>query len=250
MGLEDGRKGLAFCEEKVIPLVRQISGKYITEAYVVETKSQGNFVTSTDKIMEQELMEGLRALIPASGFVTEESGVKQGEEYTWVIDPIDGTTNFIYGLPYAVSVALVRKDLRNLVLGVVYDPKNETLYYGYKGMGSYLVEKGEKRRLAIPEFPKNEGIAIFGMPYNRAKTEKIFALAQKYYAISSDLKRIGPASLDICAVAAGKAKLYFELDLNLWDIAAGVLILSEAGGQYKQEEDLFICGDPSVVEGL
>ncbi len=86
------------------------------------------------------------------------------------------------------------------------------------------------------------------MPYNREKTEKIFNIAKKAYGFSSDLKRVGPSSLDICMVAEGKAKLYFELDLNVWDICAGMLILTEAGGNYRQEDDLFLFGADKVLD--
>ena len=116
------------------------------------------------------------------------------------------------------------------------------------GQGSFAIENGIKKRLSVGAFPDNEGIAIFGMPYNREKTEKIFNIAKKAYGFSSDLKRVGPSSLDICMVAEGKAKLYFELDLNVWDICAGMLILTEAGGNYRQEDDLFLFGADKVLD--
>ena len=110
------------------------------------------------------------------------------------------------------------------------------------------MQDGNKKRLKVGSFPDNEGLAIFGMPYNREKTEKILNVAKNVYKVSSDLKRIGPSSLDICMVAEGKAKLYFELDLNIWDICAGMLILTEAGGNYRQEDDLFLLGTDKVFD--
>ena len=101
-------------------------------------------------------------------------------------------------------------------------------------------------QLRVRTFPPDEGIVVFGMPYDRRKTGKILNIVQKYYAIASDMKRIGPSSLDICLVASGKAKMYLELDLNLWDISAGILILTEAGGTYVQKGDLYIFGNDDI----
>lgn len=248
MESNDNRYSLRFCEEELIPVIRAIADKFLTVPFWVEKKGQGNFVTSVDKAMEQELKEQLYQLIPEAGFIAEESGDDLKAEYNWVIDPIDGTTNFIYGLPYAVSVALTAQETKKVILGVVYSPKTDTLYYGCHGQGSFVIKDGDKKRLKVGSFADNEGITIFGMPYNREKTEKILNVAKRVYKFSSDLKRIGPSSLDICMVAEGKAKLYVELDLNIWDICAGMLILTEAGGDYKQEDDLFLFGTDKVFE--
>ena len=239
---------LAFCEEKLIPVIKKIAVKHVDTPFEIEKKGHGNFVTSVDKAIEQELIEQLHDLIPKAGFIAEESGEDSKSELNWVIDPIDGTTNFIYGLPYAVSVALMTPETGGTLLGVVYSPKTAKLYYACHGQGSFAIENGIKKRLSVGAFPDNEGIAIFGMPYNREKTEKIFNIAKKAYGFSSDLKRVGPSSLDICMVAEGKAKLYFELDLNVWDICAGMLILTEAGGNYRQEDDLFLFGADKVLD--
>ena len=239
---------LQFCEEELIPVIRDIADRYLAVPFRVEKKGQGNFVTSADKGMEWELKKQLSQLIPEAGFVAEESGDNSKSRFNWVIDPIDGTTNFIYGLPYAVSVALTVQEIKQVVLGVVYSPKTGILYYACHREGSFVIENGIKKRLRVGNFPDNEGIAIFGMPYNREKTEKIFNVAKKIYKFSSDLKRIGPSSLVICMVAEGKAKLYFELDLNIWDICAGMLILTEAGGDYRQDGDLFLFGTDKVFD--
>ena len=239
---------LNFCEEKLIPVVRSVANIYLADRFQVEKKGHGNFVTSVDKELEKELKLQLQRLIPWAGVIAEESGNDSKAEVNWVIDPIDGTTNFIYGLPYAVSVALTVNKTRQIIFGVVYNPKTDTLYYACHGQGSFVINNGIKKRLKVGDFPYNEGISIFGMPYNRRKTKKIFEVANKIYEFSSDLKRIGPSSLDICMVAEGKAKLYFELDLNIWDICAGMLILTEAGGAYRQEEDLFLFGTDQVFD--
>lgn len=237
---------LRFCEEKLIPLIRSIATRYMVVPFQIEKKGHGNFVTSVDREMENELKIQLNRLIPDAGFIAEESGQTLKAGLNWVIDPIDGTTNFIYGLPYAVSVALIVQQISQVVIGVVYNPRTDTLYYACNGQGSYIVNNGVTKRLKVGEFSDKEGVAVFGMPYNREKTDKIFDVAKRVYKFSSDLKRIGPSSLDICMVAEGKAKLYFELDLNIWDICAGILILTEAGGDFMQEDDLFLFGTRKV----
>ena len=240
--------GLDFCTQQLIPFIQQIADRYLEIPYDINRKSHGNFVTTADRGIEKDLIAGLRRMIPEAGFIAEESGEDTKKEYNWIIDPIDGTTNFIYGLSYTVSVALSHREIDNVILGVVYSPKDQVLYYGCKGQGSYVAERNKRRRLQVRPFPADEGLAIFGMPYDRKKTDRIFELARKYYAISSDLKRIGPSSLDICRVAAGTAKVYFELDLKVWDIMAGILILTEAGGTYRIEGDLYIFGSGEVMK--
>lgn len=237
---------LRFCETKLIPLIKEAVDQCLKISYQIEEKGHGNFVTTVDQYIEQNLKEGLDRLIPEAGYIAEESGNHSVNGLNWVIDPIDGTTNFIYKLPYAVSVALTDQNVDQVILGVVYNPEEDILYYACRGAGSYIVQNGIKKQIRVGSFSANEGIAIFGMPYDRSKAEKIFEIAKKIYAISSDLKRIGPSSLDICRVAEGTAKLYFELDLNAWDICAGKLILTEAGGNFRQEGDLFLFGTDAV----
>jgi len=239
---------LEFCENKLIPVIQAVTSKYISIPIQIEQKSHGNFVTSVDKAIEMELKRQLSSLISEAGFIAEESGDDSKNGLNWVIDPIDGTTNFIYGFQYAISVALTSQESGCGIIGVVYCPTSETLYYACHEQGAYVVRNGTKNRLKVGEFSDSEGIAIFGMPYDRAKTGKIFTVAEKIYGISSDLKRIGPSSLDICTVAEGKAKLYFELDLNIWDICAGLLILKEAGGNYIQDDDLSLFATNEVFE--
>ncbi len=106
----------------------------------------------------------------------------------------------------AVSVALVYEQPDHILLGVVYNPKDDIWYYACKGKGSYILEKGMVTRVRVRTFPPDEGIVVFGMPYDRRKTGKILDIVQKYYAIASDMKRIGPSSLDICLVASGESE--------------------------------------------
>lgn len=243
--VEDNSYNLRFCEEKLIPLIRNVVDKYVEVPFQVEKKDHGNFVTTVDTKIENKLKVELHKLVPDAGFIAEESDQDLKTGLIWVIDPIDGTTNFIYGLQYAISVALT--ELNQTVIGVVYSPKTDTLYYACNGHGSYVINNGITKRLSVGKFSDEEGLVIFGMPYNRKKTDKIFDIAKKVYQFSSDLKRIGPSSFDICMVAEGRAKLYFELDLKIWDISAGILILTEAGGDFVQEDDLFLFGTSDTL---
>lgn len=242
MNLLDDEIRYAFCKDRVIPAVRAAAAEQTGQVSRVEKKGHGNFVTDADQRIERELKRRLGELLPDSDFLAEESGheAKDNPTYRWIIDPIDGTTNFLYGFPYAVSVALEHIPTGGTLVGVVLVPQEDAVYYAVKGRGSYRIAAGREERIRTKPCADDEGIILFGLPYDRSKTEKIFSIAKTYYASCSDLKRIGPASLDICKVACGVAKLYFELDLHEWDIAAGVLILQEAGGAYQQKDDLMI----------
>lgn len=233
---------LKYCEETLIPAITETAQAHIGEEYSIEKKGRSNFVTDTDKKIEADLRRVLGQILPDAGFLAEEGTVIEGEHsgYRWIVDPIDGTTNYIYGFTYAVSVALEYVPDEEAVVGVVYVPSDGTVYYAVRGMGSYMMKDGKKQRLHVGKYEKNEGVAIFGLPYDRSKAKSLFEIAAEYYEDCSDLKRIGPSSLDICRVASGHAKIYFEPDLQKWDVAAGLLILTEAGGHYRKDGDFMI----------
>ena len=239
----DGKDVLRKVQE-ILWKTRQLFDPEITMK--VFTKSQGNYVTSVDYSVEQYLKEELQLLLPEAGIVSEESD-PQCRDINWVIDPIDGTGNMISGFPFAVSVALVDSNGRGL-LGAVMDVSRDLLFCALSGAGAFVqaLDK-EPERIHVKKHLSNEGLCIFGMPYNREKAHGILAIAEKLYTISSDLKRIGPSSLDICAVAEGRAKMYVEQDLNPWDYAAGALILKEAGGTVDQRGDLMIFCESEEV---
>lgn len=240
MSLTSPEQLLLFCTRQVMPTVCRVADQCLQERYQIEIKEHGDFVTTIDKKINEELICELRTLLPEAGVISEESAAAPEKLVNWIIDPIDGTTNFIYGLPFAVSVALKEQSSGETLLGIVYDPKRETVYYACKGCGSYRLCGKTQQKLSVGTFPNDEGPVFFGMPYDRSKTHRIFQIAERCYRIASDLKRIGPASLDICMVAAGNAKAYAELDLKVWDVSAGILILKEAGGFYKKQDDLFV----------
>ena len=217
------------------------------EELAIAKKGQGNFVTSIDKCVEQFLIKRLAEILPKAGFIAEETGRDEKKCANWIIDPIDGTSNYIYGFDYAVSVALQIE--QEVIFGVVYSPIKNILYVAKSGSGAFKRDAdGVYKKIFTKDYPEAEGIMLFGLPYDRERTSRIFSIASNLYALASDIKRIGPASLDICTVAEGKGKLYFELNLEIWDIAAGVVILNEAGGEYRRIDDLFLFGNASAIE--
>lgn len=199
-------------------------------------KSQGNYLTSLDIEVEEYLRKRLNELLPSAGIIAEESTAIIKNK-NWVIDPIDGTGNFINGFPFTVSIALINNK-NETEIGAVYCHSTDELFYSASGCGAFLRKGIKTRRIRVKQFAEKEGIIIFGVPYDREKTHKILSIVEKMYSNASDIKRIGPSSLDICRVAEGKAKMYFELDLKRWDYAAGELILKEAGGYCEEVGDL------------
>ena len=231
--------------DNIIEIFNQIDIDIDEHTLDVKEKSKGNYVTSIDYSIEKTLVRELSKVVPEAGFISEENIYKE-KEINWVIDPIDGTGNMIYGYPFAVSIALEKGGAP--ILGVVFDCVNNEVYYAVDSEGAYVkANTGEEIELHTNEFSKGNGVSIFGMPYNREKTDDIFCVAKKMYSISSDLKRVGPASLDICSVARGKARMYFEIDLKPWDCMAGEIILKEAGGCIIKNNDLLVfCAGQSV----
>ena len=234
------------CLNKVVPIIKQVANRDMYSFSVEEKEGRGNFVTSLDKSFQDELVAELSKIDPSYGFISEEE-VHDKKDINWVIDPIDGTCNFLHNLPCTISVALVDND--EPLLGVVYEILSGNYFLAVKGHGAFRYEtivkgafRGEKYFKPVEISENNSGIAISGFPYDKNKTSKALSVIEKSLSISDGLRIIGPASLDICKVADGTAKLYFEWDLKPWDYAAASLVLSEAGGTFLQKDDLFIFG--------
>lgn len=196
----------------------------------VTTKQPNDFVTEVDKAAEAAIIQILKDAYPDYGILAEESGLAdsaQGSEFQWIIDPLDGTTNFIHGMPqYAVSIGLAQKGV--VVQAVVYDPNRNELFTASKGGGAFLND----RRIRVSKRVKLQDTLIgTGFPY------RVFDHADAYMAIfneltrkTSGLRRPGAASLDLAYVACGRYDGFYEFGLAPWDIAAGTLLISEAGG--------------------
>jgi myo-inositol-1(or 4)-monophosphatase len=196
----------------------------------VSLKGPADFVTRTDRRVEAMLAEDLRKARPGYGFLMEETGASDGSdgEHRWIVDPIDGTTNFIHGIPhFAISIALERKG--EIVAGLVYNPVVDEMFTAERGRGAYL---NERRRLRVAARRSlAEAIIACGIPHHgRGDHQRFRAELASIQAAAAGLRRFGAASLDLCWVAAGRVDGYWERGLAPWDIAAGGLIVREAGG--------------------
>lgn len=195
----------------------------------IEVKSRHNYVTYVDKTSEKILIEGLSALLPGSGFIAEEgTSDYRSPKYNWIIDPLDGTTNFIHGLPpYAISVALM--DEQELVLGIIYEICLKECFYAWKGGGAFMNEKPIK--VSETKYV-SDSLYATGFPYTNFRYFDRFMKTMEYFMHNSHgLRRLGSAATDIAYVANGRFDGFYEYGLNSWDIAAGIIILTEAGGK-------------------
>ncbi len=193
-----------------------------------EKEGRGNFVTSYDRKVQAVLKEGLHEIFPEAAFVGEEDAIRDyhAAEYSFVVDPIDGTTNFIRDMHHsAVSVALMRDG--QSVAGAVFDPYTDEMYTAIRGKGACL----NGAAIHVSPWPLEEGIILVGTaPYNASLHTKSMDLASRLLDIGLDIRRRGSAALDLCTIAAGRAEVFFEYSLAPWDHAAGGLIVTEAGG--------------------
>ena len=213
----------------------------------VQRKGNHDYVSEVDKMAEQAIVETLLEAYPDHAILAEEGGAQGNSEYVWIIDPLDGTTNFLHGLPqFAVSIALQHKGL--LSQAVVYDPSRNELYTATRGRGSYLND----RRLRVSKLTRLEDALIgTGFPYHE------FAFMETYLKIFKDLipkvagvRRPGAASLDLAYVAAGRYDGFWEAGLKPWDMAAGMLIIQEAGGLVTDfEGGENVLGSGNIVGG-
>nr|WP_297351988.1 inositol monophosphatase family protein [uncultured Caldimonas sp.] len=196
----------------------------------INTKSPNDFVTEVDQAAEMAIIETLLQAYPGHGILAEESGREHGakdSDYVWIIDPLDGTTNFIHGFPvYAVSIALSFRG--QIQQAVVYDPARNDLFYASKGRGAYLNDK----RIRVSKRTRLSDCLIgTGFPFRKGDNFKRYMkMFEAVMTQCAGLRRPGAAALDLCYVAAGYYDGFFETGLNPWDVAAGSLMVTEAGG--------------------
>lgn len=199
------------------------------EAAVHQKEGHFNFVTDTDVAVQEYIRNALQTLLPGSRFFAEEQDNEPlSDAPTFVVDPIDGTINFMRGRGVsAVSIALMEN--KRPVLGVIYDPYRDELFHAQNGRGAYL----NGRPIHVSEIPFEKAVTAFGTsPYDAELAEKGLAYARRFLLEAGDLRRCGAASLDLCDVACGRADIFFELRLRPWDVAAGSLLVTEAGGRF------------------
>jgi myo-inositol-1(or 4)-monophosphatase len=195
----------------------------------IEHKGASDLVSYVDKETEKKLVAALSQLFPEAGFITEESTVKQEDkEYKWVIDPLDGTTNFLHGMPpFSISIALIRN--REVLAGVVYEVNLDECFYAWKNGGAWLNGKPIK---VSPVTSLKDSLLAIGFPYSQLnKSDHHFKALQKLQNVSHGIRRLGSAAVDLSYVACGRVEGYYEFNLKIWDIAAGLLIVKEAGGE-------------------
>src|SRR5476651_1929751 len=195
----------------------------------VSLKGPGNFVTAADRKAEDTLKAELSKARPGYSFLGEESGRHAGTDtsHTWIVDPLDGTTNFLHGIPqFAISIGLQRESV--IVAGVIYNPANDELYIAERGKGAFLNDQ----RLRVAGRKKlNECVIACGLPHiGRGDHELSRAEMTELQPKVAGLRRFGAASLDLAFVAAGRLDGYWERNLKPWDIAAGLILVREAGG--------------------
>lgn len=227
--------------------IREIGG-WVKQEYRkldIEVKGFANFVTNIDLEVQNRLFDKLHALSPESVFISEENEYNeyQSDQSCWIVDPIDGTTNLIHGYPhFAISVAMVGQSSR---FGIVYNPLNEELFYALSGHGAY---RNEEQIRVSPHNAMDQCIVGFGLPYDRNRARTMFQTAEKIYETCQDMKRKGSAALDLAYVAAGRLDAYYEVNLNIWDFAAGAIILEEAGGTVTDWDGNRITWDRSSLD--
>lgn len=227
---------------------------------VASTKSSDvDVVTAVDKESEEFLYTRLRELRPGDGFLGEEGQVEESTTgVTWVVDPIDGTVNFLYNIPhYAVSIAAVTGEPSpgswQVEAGAVFNPATGELFHAARGEGAFL---GERRLQIGPPPPMNLALLATGFAYSTAMRKEQVRILSQLIGEVRDIRRMGTASLDFAAVAAGRVDVYFERTLSPWDHAAGELMVTEAGGIITGIRDLpqgregIFAGHPTLVTQL
>lgn len=212
------------------PILRQageILLSYYNKPLTRHEKASGGFVTQADVASEKFLIEQLLAVLPTASIWAEESGKNGSEnEYCWVIDPLDGTTNFAHGLPYfCISVALTRNNIP--CVGAIYQPITNEFFYAQTDYGSFL--NGQPISIPAPaQF--NQALIAIGLPYGHKKREELITIAKQVMREAYTVRHYGAIALDMAYVACGKMDGVFLAHLAWWDIAAGIVLIEQAGG--------------------
>jgi myo-inositol-1(or 4)-monophosphatase len=224
---------LTDCLEAAIAASKQagsILQTYAQQGFQIEHKGLINLVTDADHVAEQRIIDFLTSRFPSHRFLAEERGHAHEREspYLWIIDPLDGTTNFAHGLPvYCVSIGLEYRG--ECVLGVVFDPTRDELFTAMHGEGAFL----NGHRLKVSQtYLLNESLLVTGFSYDIRETDDNNLNHFARFALKAQgIRRTGSAALDLCYVGAGRFDGFWEVKLNPWDMAAGSVIVREAGGQ-------------------
>ena len=195
----------------------------------ISEKSINDFVTQVDKLSEEAIISHIKKSYPHHAILSEEAGFIAGkdDEYTWVIDPLDGTRNFMHGYPqFSISIAIMKNNVTEF--GLIYDPIRQELFTATRGQGAYV----NSRRMRISDAKRmGQTLIATGFPFRKKENIKTYLTAfENVFSKCGDIRRAGSAALDLAYVAAGRLDGYWESDLFIWDIAAGALMVKEAGG--------------------
>ena len=221
----------------------------------INKKSKNDFVTEVDLIAEQEIIKIILNAYPEHSILAEESGEHKGNDYVWIIDPLDGTTNFLHGYPqYAVSIALKRKG--RIEVGVVYDPLRDELFTAEKGGGAML----NNRRIRVSKQTNiNEALLGTGLPFKYPEHfDSYLQMFKTLMGNTAGIRRAGSAALDLAYLSTGRLDGFWEIGLKPWDMAAGILLVQEAGGvitDFSFENDYLksgnlIAGNPKMHQAM
>lgn len=208
------------------------AGKLIKKAslerQVIEKKTELSLVTETDKRAENEIVRVIKNHFPDHAFLTEESPPSGDSKSRWIIDPIDGTTNYAHTYPVA-AVSIAYENNGTLLAGGVYDPFRDELFSAFKGEGAFL----NNTPIKVSETPTlSEALLATGFPYDRReRLDNYLKIIKDFLMIGQGLRRSGAAAIDLCYIACGRLDAYWEFQLNAWDKAAAMLIIDEAGGK-------------------
>ncbi len=193
----------------------------------IESKSIGDFVTNADVKVEKSLLDTLKYYYPNYSYITEESGKIIGDENTIIIDPIDGTSNFIHGIPH-VAIVIGKMTNNEITDGIIYNPILNEFFWSSKGKGAWCND----RRIRVSNRTKMEECLIgTGLPFGKRTYHNYLSEIDEILKATAGIRRLGAAGLDLAYVASGKLDGFWEKDLNLWDISSGILLVKEAGGR-------------------
>lgn len=222
----------------------------------IEAKGLNDLVSYVDKTAEKMLVKGLGELLPNATFITEEATVKnEKSDYYWVIDPLDGTTNFLHGIPhFSVSVALVYQEVP--IIGIIHDVMRDECYWAWKGGGAFLNDEA----IAVSQSQRVlDAVLGMGFPYSQYQSmEKVATSLNYFLKHARGLRRMGSAALDLAYIAAGRLDGFYEVNLKAWDVAAGICLVQEAGGVVQDfsagENYLYgkeiIAANPNIIKEL
>jgi myo-inositol-1(or 4)-monophosphatase len=231
--------------KKVGAFIRNERIRFSTER--IEVKGKNDFVSYVDKGSEKQLVEGLSKLLPGSGFIAEEgTSPHNNEAYKWIIDPLDGTTNFIHGIPcYSISIALMKEN--ELIMGVIYEINLDECFYAWEGSKAYLNGK----EISVSNAPTlADSLIATGFPYyDYSQINEYLEVFKHFMRNTHGLRRLGSAATDLAYVACGRFEGFYEYSLQPWDVAAGAFLVKQAGGKVTdfKGENNFIFGKEIVA---